>query len=442
MSLTLTFDQPGSGLPAGVTDRSRTDIVNTGPAGTRAWTITITVGSIPASSTVDIALLDRPPSANAALTQLSATSWSLAFDKAVYGPFRVRARARSGGLVVDQCTRRLTIRSSLHLLEYPALSEQQDPNAVVIAGADSIALTEANEAGTNNPLTRFYRQLVAKFEAGLLSSFATRNGIVLPLRADYAGLYDSNPFLRRPNAPDAFNDEFDSGDPAFENRPGPYDVYNYSTAQTMTRLGDIRLGATNIALTATQYRSTQRGSQVMAQFPLNTTVMIMKPVTGSGLYMSRMGFDVADSAAVSMMLRVTGFTGRPYQTAAHNSGAGAGWCNFGPDAPFAALRILGRNLNAVQNYDAHDTAYGRDWSADIYGINHDDTLASAARFAACWNSHNLNQIYTGTVQANTGFPALFAGWFLNTGSRDQTKPGSVFMFDYLRKLPLYDPFTS
>jgi len=165
MALTLTFDQSGAGTPAGQPDRARTDIVSTGPTGTRAHAVTITIAGIPATATADITLLDEPPASNPLLTQLSPTQWTLVFDKACYGPFRVRSRASIGTTVVASVARRISIRSPTLGIAYPALAERTDPNAQAVATAPSVALTEMNEGGTNRAVVDFHRDLVETIEA-------------------------------------------------------------------------------------------------------------------------------------------------------------------------------------------------------------------------------------------------------------------------------------
>lgn len=166
-TLTLTFDQPGAGIAAGQTDRARTDIKSTGPTGTRAYPITITVGGVPDGASADVALLDEPPSSNPTLTPVSPTTWSLTFDKGAWGPFRVRARALSSGAVLASVTRRISIRSPILGFQYPANAERTDPGATSVATDPSVALTEMNEGGTNNSLAAFHREVITKVESAV-----------------------------------------------------------------------------------------------------------------------------------------------------------------------------------------------------------------------------------------------------------------------------------
>lgn len=174
-TLTLTFDQPGAGIAAGQNDRARTDIKSTGPTGSRAYPITITVGGVPDGASADVALLDEPPSSNPTLTPVSPTTWSLAFDKGAWGPFRVRARALSSGAVLASVTRRISIRSPILGFQYPANAERTDPGATSVATDPSVALTEMNEGGTNNSLAAFHREVITKVEAAV-----TDGGIAEP----------------------------------------------------------------------------------------------------------------------------------------------------------------------------------------------------------------------------------------------------------------------
>lgn len=165
MGLSLTFDQTGAGIPAGQVDRARTDIVSTGPAGTRAYPVQITIGSVPVGATADLALLDEAPDSNPLLEQVDATHWTLTFDKDCYGPFRIRSRANRDGVVVESVVRRITIRSPRLSLQYPALSERTDPGATNVPTVPSVALTEMNEGGTNRSRVDFDRQMVDALEA-------------------------------------------------------------------------------------------------------------------------------------------------------------------------------------------------------------------------------------------------------------------------------------
>lgn len=437
-TLTLTFDQSPAGIPAGVVDRGRTDLVSTGPAGTRAYTVTLTVGSIADASTVDMQILDQPPSSNPVLTQLTSSTWSLVFDKAVYGPFRIRARAVRGGQVVDSVVRRASIRSPSLGLAYPANAERFDPDPAFLPTTNSVRLTEMNEGGTNRPLVEFWRSLVARLELGIVQSFNGRTGIVAPQRSDYAQWFDTNPMIMPQTTPNAFDDEFDAGDPAFENRS--FIVYNSTDSVSMTRVGDIRLGAANIALANNQYRSTQRGSVVLAQFPANKSVFILKASTGSAMFTARMGIETRNTGTTNTLFLTSAAT-PPYITAAHNSGAGPGWTLFGPEQSYnnGSVRLLGRTVNAAAFYDLHDVAYGRDWAGDVYGLQHDETAGSAT-WGSCYNSKAGCNLYTATSQASTVFTHAMAGFFLGTGPLDQTQPGSIKTFDYLRKLPTYSYF--
>jgi len=147
-TLTLTFDQPDAGLPAGQTDRARTDIQSTGPSDSaRAYAVLIAVGGVPDGASADVALLDEPPGANPLLTQLSPSSWQLEFDKGCWGPFRVRARALLSDTVLASVVRRISIRSPQLGFQYPANAERTDPAATSVATAPSVALTEMNERG-------------------------------------------------------------------------------------------------------------------------------------------------------------------------------------------------------------------------------------------------------------------------------------------------------
>ncbi len=164
-TLNLTFDQPGAGIPAGIADRARTDLVSTGPGGGRAYEVQITIAGVATGATADIVLLDEPPGANPLLTQLSDEQWKLEFDAGCWGPFRVRCRAMLSGRVLESVTRRVSIRSPQLHMDYPALGERTDPSATAIATAPSTALTEMNEGGTNRPLVDFYRAVVEQLEA-------------------------------------------------------------------------------------------------------------------------------------------------------------------------------------------------------------------------------------------------------------------------------------
>lgn len=168
MALTLTFDQPDAGIPAGEVDRGRTDLVTDGFAeAERAYVLMIAVGGVPDGSTADLALLDEPPNSNPLLTQVSPTLWHLEFDKGAWGPFRFRARALSSGSVLSSVTRRCSVRSPRLDLQYPANAERIDPNASNVASAPSVALTEMNEGGTNRSLVDFYRELIERVEAAI-----------------------------------------------------------------------------------------------------------------------------------------------------------------------------------------------------------------------------------------------------------------------------------
>jgi hypothetical protein len=168
MALTLTFDQPDAGIPAGVTDRARTDLVTSGFGETgRAYLVLITIGGVPDGATADLVLLDEPPSSNPLLTQISPTLWRLEFDTGAWGPFRFRCRAISSGTVLQSVSRRCSVRSPKLALQYPANAERVDPNASITASVQSVALTEMNEGGTNRPLTDFYRELIERVEAAV-----------------------------------------------------------------------------------------------------------------------------------------------------------------------------------------------------------------------------------------------------------------------------------
>lgn len=168
MALTLTFDQPDAAIPAGVVDRARTDLVPAGFAESeRAYVVMITVGGVPDGATADLALLDEPPSSNPLLTPVSPTVWRLEFDKGSWGPFRVRARATSGGAVLSSVTRRCSVRSPKLSLQYPANAERIDPAATSVSSVQSVALTEMNEGGTNRAITAFYRELIERIEAAI-----------------------------------------------------------------------------------------------------------------------------------------------------------------------------------------------------------------------------------------------------------------------------------
>ena len=168
MAITLTFDQPGAGIPAGGIDRGRTDIKSTGAiAATRAYPVTITVGSIPTGALVDVVLLDEPPNSNPLLTELAPETWTLEFDVGCWGPFRVRVTATASGEVVSSVTRRISIRSPGYHIDYPGLAERFDPNATAVPTVPSVQLTEMNEGSTNRPLVDFHRQVVEAIEGGV-----------------------------------------------------------------------------------------------------------------------------------------------------------------------------------------------------------------------------------------------------------------------------------
>jgi hypothetical protein len=174
MALTLTFDQADAGLPAGVTDRARTDLVSTGLDEVDvAYPVVINVGGVPDGASADIALLDEPPGAQPLLTQQSATQWRLEFKQGVWGPFRVRARAISSGHVLESVTRRCSIRSPKLGLQYPANAERIDPNASSVSSVQSVALTEMNEGGTNRALVDFYREMIERVEAAIADGTVT-----------------------------------------------------------------------------------------------------------------------------------------------------------------------------------------------------------------------------------------------------------------------------
>jgi len=164
-TITLTFDQAGAGIPAGSVDRGRTDIKSTGAiAATRAYPVTITIGNIPPTSTIDVLLLDEPPNSNPLLTQLSSETWTLEFDVGCWGPFRVRVTATINDAVVASVTRRISIRSPGYHIAYPALSERTDPNATAVPTTPSVEITEMNEGSTNRPIVDFHRELVEALE--------------------------------------------------------------------------------------------------------------------------------------------------------------------------------------------------------------------------------------------------------------------------------------
>lgn len=100
-----------------------------------------------------------------------------------------------------------------------------------------------------------------------------------------------NPYLDPPATPNALNDEFDSGSADLSIRG--WTVTNSANA-TMTRVGDIEpWNPTASGLTATTYKSTILGSQLMFQVLAGTSVSITKPITiaaGSGaMYWGRLG---------------------------------------------------------------------------------------------------------------------------------------------------------
>ena len=168
MAITLTFDQPDAGIPAGSVDRGRTDIKSTGPIGSpRAHPVTITVGNIPTAALVDVVLLDEPPGANPLLTELAPETWQLEFDVGCWGPFRVRVTATASDAVVSSVTRRISIRSPGYHIDYPGLAERYDPNATAVPTVPSVEITEMNEGSTNRPLVDFHRQLVVAIEGGV-----------------------------------------------------------------------------------------------------------------------------------------------------------------------------------------------------------------------------------------------------------------------------------
>lgn len=188
MTLQLTFDQTTLGT-AGVAGRARTDILSTGPVGTRAYEVQIAISGVPDGATADIVLLDEPPSSNPLLTQVDPLNWTLAFDKDCWGPFRVRCRAVNAGAVVQSVTRRISIRSPVLGIAYPANAERIDPNASSVATVQSVALTEMNEGGTNRPLVDFYRQVVEALEGaggGGGGALLFLPGIVVDAAADLA----------------------------------------------------------------------------------------------------------------------------------------------------------------------------------------------------------------------------------------------------------------
>ena len=167
MAITLTFDQPDAGIPAGAVDRGRTDIKSTGAiAATRAYPVTITVGSIPTGALVDVVLLDEPPNSNPLLTELAPETWTLEYDVGCWGPFRVRVTATASGEVVSSVTRRISIRSPGYHIDYPGLAERYDPNATLVPTVPSVEQTEMNEGSTNRPLVDFHRQMVEAIETG------------------------------------------------------------------------------------------------------------------------------------------------------------------------------------------------------------------------------------------------------------------------------------
>jgi hypothetical protein len=168
MAITLTFDQPDAGIPAGSVDRGRTDIKSTGAIGSpRAHPVTITVGNIPTAALVDVVLLDEPPGANPLLTELAPETWRLEFDVGCWGPFRVRVTATASDAVVSSVTRRISIRSPGYHIDYPGLAERYDPNATAVPTVPSVEITEMNEGSTNRPLVDFHRQLVVAIEGGV-----------------------------------------------------------------------------------------------------------------------------------------------------------------------------------------------------------------------------------------------------------------------------------
>lgn len=184
MALTLTFNQ--AGLPLGAVDRGRTDILaNETP-------VTITVGSIPDGSLVELTILDEPPGSSPSLSSSSPADWTLTFAAACWGPFRIRATATIGQDVVSAVTRRISIRSPELGIDYPALAERTDPNATSVPTVPSVQLTEMNEGETNRPLVNFHRQLLAAVDNMAASGGGGGGGSATALRTTGASVNVSN----------------------------------------------------------------------------------------------------------------------------------------------------------------------------------------------------------------------------------------------------------
>jgi hypothetical protein len=131
MAATIKFDQ--SGLPAGINNRSRSDIV----AGTAVTITSVTPGTVETCE-----LLWKPPEDDTAVISGSSPTWSIVPKVGTSGTYRIR-------LTVDGAIqiKTFTTLTPILALPIPAANEKADPTASLVKNtATEIDAAETNEA--------------------------------------------------------------------------------------------------------------------------------------------------------------------------------------------------------------------------------------------------------------------------------------------------------
>ena len=154
---TITFDQ--TGLSAGVTDRARSDGLDTGA------TVTITVS--PSGGTVEF--VDVPLGDTTAVSSLSGgpTVWTFSPTASVYGTWLVQYT--QGGATVR---RSFAVRTVNHGLRIPAFNEKASIIATIANGSSHIADSDDNEGGTYTGWSPSLVELYNEVESGAPNTHA------------------------------------------------------------------------------------------------------------------------------------------------------------------------------------------------------------------------------------------------------------------------------
>jgi hypothetical protein len=127
----------------------------------------------------------------------------------------------------------------------------------------------------------------------------------------------------------------------------------------------------------------------------------------------------------------------PFITAAHNSGAGPGWCWSYIDAT-PSQRYLGRQINAAQFVDLNTTTnVNFTYTADTFFINHDEVTPENHGGHLHAQSGQIRNQTVGGANGSLimATPIAAAGVSLVSGASNQGG-GGIFAIDYIRRMPV------